>query len=322
MREWASRITTSPDPNNPERTRSLMKIRPLQKHVAALAFAIVTTLASSVATAQTPGVVAPRNPDRAVLPVISGSKVSVPFGSCTVGAVLVPTSIFHRLTPYQRATRWIVLAKHCAPLYATIHVGTAAIGNVVWQSATSDIELVRVSPQPGPSSLYCASHGSAAFCNPIQSYIPRANNQVFMPRAGREARLPVNGWSNAPDGQFCTSGWRTGVRCVWQGFSLTPGIWRPSYEHISSAHASELNSIDNGDSGGPVVTYDRHLIGIVSSGEPNGRSIVYYTPMQQVLHELYSYSLAPADLPTAAGDDNPLSPGGENAGWELAPTDG
>ncbi|EWC51487.1 hypothetical protein XAR_2473 [Xanthomonas citri pv. glycines str. 8ra] len=41
-----------------------------------------------------------------------------------------------------------------------------------------------------------------------------------------------------------------------------------------------------------------------------------------MLHELYSYSLAPADLPTAAGDDNPLSPGGENAGWELAPTDG
>lgn len=50
--------------------------------------------------------------------------------------------------------------------------------------------------------------------------------------------------------------------------------------------------------------------------------MVYYTPMQQVLHELYSYSLAPADLPTAAGDDNPISAGGENLGWELAPTDG
>lgn len=150
----------------------------MQKHVAALAIAIVTTLASSGATAQTPRIVQPRNPDRAVLPVISGSKISVPFGSCTVGAVLVPTSIFHRLTPYQRATRWIVLAKHCAPLYATIHVGTAAIGTVVWQSATSDIELVRVSPQPDQAAvLYCSSHGSAAFCNPIQSYTPRANNQ-------------------------------------------------------------------------------------------------------------------------------------------------
>lgn len=323
VRAWDSRNTTFPIPTPLRKTRYLMKNLLLQKHAAALAIGIATILASSVATAQTPGIVAPRNPDRAVLPVISGSKVSVPFGSCTVGAVLVPTSIFHRLTPYQRATRWIVLAKHCAPMYASIHVGTDAIGNVVWQSATSDIELVRVSPQQDQAAVvYCSSHSSAAFCNPIQSYTPRANNQVFMPRAGREARLPVTGWSNAPDGQFCTSGWRTGVRCVWQGFSLTPGIWRPSYEHISSAHASELNSIDNGDSGGPVVTYDKHLIGIVSSGEPNGRSIVYYTPMQQVLHELYSYTLAPANLPTAAGDDNPLSPGGENAGWELAPADG
>lgn len=151
-----------------------MKTSPLPRHLAAISFAIVTTLASSIAAAQTPGVVAPRNPDRAVLPVISGSKVSTPFGSCTVGAVLVPTSIFHRLTPYQRATRWIVLAKHCAPMYASIHVGTASIGNVVWQSATSDIELVRVSPQQDQAAvLYCSSHSSAAFCNPIQSYTPR-----------------------------------------------------------------------------------------------------------------------------------------------------
>ncbi|OQP80138.1 MULTISPECIES: trypsin-like serine protease [Xanthomonas] len=299
-----------------------MKADPQQLQVAALAIALFAALTSSVATAQTPGVVQPRNPDRAVLPVISGSKVSTPGGSCTVGAVLVPTSIFHRLTPYQRATRWIVLAKHCAPMYASIHVGTTAIGTVVWQSAASDIELVRVSPMQDPSTaLYCASHRSAVFCNPIQSYIPLANNQVFMPRAGREARLAVSGWSNAPDGRFCTSGWRTGVRCVWQGMSLAPGIWRPSYEHISAADASEFSSIDNGDSGGPVVSYDRHLLGIISSGEPGGRSIVYYTPMQQVLHELFSYSLAPADLPTSAGDDNPLSPSGENVGWELAPTD-
>ncbi|WP_440863603.1 trypsin-like serine protease [Symbiopectobacterium purcellii] len=298
----------------------MMKIRQLQKRAAALAIVTAATLASSVATAQP--VVPPRNPDRAVLPVISGSKVSTPGGSCTVGAVLVPKSIFHRLTPYQRATRWIVLAKHCAPMYATIHVGTNAIGTVVWQSATSDFELVRVSPQPGPSALYCAAHHSAVFCNPLQAYIPRANNQVFMPRAGREARLAVTGWSNAPDGQFCTSGWRTGVSCVWRDMSLVPGMWRPAYQHIDAANGSELNRIDNGDSGGPVVTYDRHLIGIISSGEPNGRSIVFYTPMAQVLHELFSYNLAPADLPTAVGEDNSLSPDGENAGWELAPTDG
>ncbi|MBB5405375.1 hypothetical protein QF000_000136 [Paraburkholderia atlantica] len=299
-----------------------MKTLPLQKRVASLAMGIATTFASSVATAQTPDVVQPRNPDRAVLPVISGSKVSVPSGSCSVGAVLVPKSILHRLTPYQRATRWLVLAKHCAPMYATIQVGTVAIGNVVWQSATSDIELVRVSPKPNPRSLQCASTShSAAFCSPVQTYTPLANNQVFMPRAGQEARLAVTGWSDAPYERFCTSGWRTGVRCVWQGMSLEEGVWRPNYEHINAAHSSELSSIDNGDSGGPVVTYERQLIGIISSGEPVGRSIVYYTPMQQVLYELYSYNFAPADLPTDVGEVNPLSRNGENAGWELAPTD-
>ncbi|WP_042859703.1 trypsin-like serine protease [Dickeya sp. NCPPB 3274] len=300
-----------------------MKTRQLQKRMAAIAIAIVATLASSVATAQTPPVVQPRNPDRAVLPLISGSKVGVPFGSCTVGAVVVPTSIFSRLTPYQRATRWIVLARHCAPMYATIHLGgtSTAIGNVVWQSAGSDIELVRVSPQPNPMALHCASHNSAVLCNPIQTYTPRAHNQVFMPRGGPEARVAVTGWTNAPDGRFCTSGWRTGVRCVWRGMSLAPGIWRPSYDHIEAADGDEFNSIDAGDSGGPVVTYERQLIGIISSGEPNGRAFIYYTPMQQVLHELYSYTLAPSDLPTAAGEDNPLSHGSENDGWELAPSD-
>lgn len=311
-------VSSDPDPYIPQRTRPYMKTRPLKKIVAALA--MVTTLACSVATAQP---VPPRNPDRDVLPVISGSKVSVPSGSCTVGAVLVPTSILHRLTAYQRATRWIVLAKHCAPMYATIHVGDNALGTVVWQSAASDIELVRVSPERDSyAALYCASHSSAAFCNPFQSYRPRANNQVFMPRGGREARLAVSGWSNAPDEQFCTSGWRTGVRCLWRGISIVPGMLRSNYEHTEAAESSEFNSIDHGDSGGPVVTYDRHLIGIISEGEPGGRSIFFYTPMRQVLHELFSYSLGPADLPTAEGEFNPLSADGENVEWELAPTEG
>ncbi|WP_263064594.1 S1 family peptidase [Dickeya dadantii] len=298
----------------------MMRTPQLQKRTAALAMAALTILVSLVAVAQPPTFVPPRNPDRAVLPIISGTKVNVPSGSCTVGAVLVPSGIFSRLTPYQRATRWIVLAKHCAPLYASIHMGINAVGSVVWQSAASDIELVRISPQPNPMALYCATHRSAVFCNPFQTYTPRANNQVFMPRAGREARLPVTGWSNAPDGRFCTSGWVTGVRGVWQGITLVPGMYRPAYEHIDAANSSEFDSLGNGDSGGPVVTYDRHLIGIISSGERVGRSILYYTPMQQVLHELYSYNLAPANLPTAIGEDNPLPVGGENAGWELAPT--
>ncbi len=60
-----------------------MKTLQLQKRVACLAMAIGTTLACSAAMA-----VDPRNPDRDVLPVISGSKILLRTGSewssCTV----------------------------------------------------------------------------------------------------------------------------------------------------------------------------------------------------------------------------------------------
>ncbi|KOR49652.1 hypothetical protein ADT25_01355 [Xanthomonas oryzae] len=299
-----------------------MKNLQLQKRVACLAMAIGTALACSTAMAQ---VVPPRNPDRDFLPLISGSKVGVNTGSCTVGAVVVPRNIFYRLTPYQNATRWLVLAKHCSLLGGTVYVGdqNEFIGTVVWQSAASDLELVKVPPQPNPAYTWCQAHrnSGAAICNPYLQYTPRASNQVFMLRGGREARLPVTGWSNAPDERFCTSGWRTGVRCVWQGMSLDPGIYRPNYDHINAASASESSSLDGGDSGGPVVTYDRHLVGIISSSNEGGRDILYYTSMAQVLQELHSYILASSNFPAAADEDNPLSSAGEKTTWELAPTD-
>ncbi|HHW4683184.1 MAG TPA: hypothetical protein ACQGQI_08500 [Xylella sp.] len=43
--------------------------------------------------------------------------------------------------------------------------------------------------------------------------------------------------------------------------------------------------------------------------------------MAQVLQELYNYTFAPTNAVAAVGEDNPLSPNGENVGWELAPED-
>ncbi|WP_045737624.1 trypsin-like serine protease [Xanthomonas sp. MUS 060] len=292
-----------------------MKTVQLQRRLACLAMAIGTTLACSPAMA-----VDPRNPDRDVLPVIAGSKVLVDTGSCTVGAVLVPSNFLWRFTPYQNATRWIVLAKHCSVPFGTVSAGGQVLGDVVWQSAASDIELVRVSPAPNPAYTWCQAHhnSGSAICNPYLQYTPRASNQVFMLSGGRERRLAVTGSSAAPDGTFCTSGWRTGVRCVWQGTSPQPGTWRPNYDHLSAASGSEFGSLDGGDSGGPVVTYDRKLVGIISSSDDRTHSFLFYTPMAQVMQELYSYTLAPTTNAVAAdGEDNPLPP----TDWELAPPD-
>ncbi len=96
---------------------------------------------------------------------------------------------------------------------------------------------------------------------------------------------------------------------------------RPSYANISAAHGDELYSLAGGDSGGPALTYDLNLIGIISSSNTANSSILFYTSMADVLQELSTYTLAPNSLPAGAGEDNPLSPFGENAGWELAPAD-
>ncbi|WP_348521239.1 trypsin-like serine protease [Curtobacterium flaccumfaciens] len=245
-------------------------------------------LASAPASADT----IPSNPDRIVEPVIAGTKVNVPFGSCTVGAVLVPKSIFSRITTYQRAVRWLVLAKHCAPMYATVSIGSSPLGNVVWRSATSDIELVRVSPRRDTSREICYAHSnSPATCSPFVSYTPRASGQVFARSAGRIARVPING-SADPDGRFCTSGWASGVQCVWHGIAMPPNA-QLAYQHLAAADADELTNLAPGDSGGPVVSYSNQLLGIISSNFTS-TTIMLYTPIRQVLTELFSYELAPA----------------------------
>lgn len=270
----------------------------------------------------------PRNPDRAALPIISGPKVVGPesYGSCTVGAVLTPSSWFSRITPYQQATRWIVIAKHCAPMYASIHVGSRTVGNVVWQSATSDIELVRVSPQPENMRAVCVGSSHPETCVLHPRYMPLANNRVFFLSGGRESRMTVSGWEDAPDERFCTSGFATGVRCEFNKFELGPGMYEGPYQHLQAASSSVLDSVAPGDSGGPVLTYSRNLIGVISSGLSGHLARhygFYYTPMRQVMTELHSYSLGPSEFPAADGESNPLVKADESvdAGWTLAPTE-
>ncbi|OUE17891.1 Trypsin [Clavibacter michiganensis] len=257
---------------------------------------LVALLAAVVAVvALTTAGAAPANADqgdRTALPVIAGSMIDSSAGTCTVGAVLVPRSWFLRLTPYQNATRYIVTAAHCGPMYSTVHVGRAAIGTVDWISPhNSDIELIRVSPQPDERTLYCRSHhSSAAFCSPIQTYTPRANGQVFMPSRGRVGRQPVQG-TTAPEGRFCTSGHASGVKCVFQPVSLPPGV-ETRWDHVSAGESDEHDAITGGDSGGPVVSYGHKLIGIISGQTENGHFLLY-TSIDQVLRELPAYVLAP-----------------------------
>jgi hypothetical protein len=254
--------------------------------VAAFAAVLALTAAGTAPANAIPG-------DRFTLPVVAGSKIDSSNGTCTVGAVLIPRSWFLYLTPYQRATRYIVTAAHCGPLYSTVHVGAADIGTVDWISPhRTDIEMIRVSPQPDERTLYChAHHSSAAFCSPIQTYTPRANSQVFMPSRGRVARQPILGTAT-PTGRFCTSGFVSGVRCTYHPVSLPRGV-QTRWRNVSAGETDEHDGFAGGDSGGPVVSYDHKLLGIVS-GKTENNQYLLYTSIDQVLSELPAYVLAPA----------------------------
>ena len=264
-----------------------------------MALACIAAVSGMVAVSAAPAsavIIVPRNPERGAEPIVAGTKVQVPGGSCTVGAVLSAKHLISRITQYQRASRWIVLAKHCADLHATVQVGSAAVGTVVWRSAASDIEIAFIKPRSNSRALWCAAHGSGAagFCDPSAlSYTPRAYGQVYSRVAGVISRAAVTGSGN-PNGQrFCTSGWASGLQCVWNAVSIPPSA-SLSYQHLAAADADELTNLEPGDSGGPVLSYSNRLLGIISS-RFTGTTVMLYTPMSQVLHELSSYQLAPAN---------------------------
>ncbi|QIS42701.1 trypsin-like serine protease [Clavibacter capsici] len=263
--------------------------RPVRSRLLALVAALAAVVAlGAVGTAPAnaePG-------DRFTLPVIAGSKIDSSNGTCTVGAVFVARRWYLMLTPYQRATRYILTAAHCGPMYSTVHVGAAAIGTVDWISPhRSDIELIRVSPQPDERTLYCRSHHSSpAFCSPIQTYTPRANGQVFMPSRGRVGRQPIQGTAE-PTGRFCTSGFVSGVRCTYHPVSLPRGV-QTRWRHVSAGETDEHDAFAGGDSGAPVVSYGHQLLGIVS-GKTENNQYLLYTSIDQVLAELPAYVLAP-----------------------------
>jgi hypothetical protein len=234
------------------------------------------------------------NPDRRAFPIIAGTRVEFPAGNnfCTVGAVLVSTSLLSRLRPYDRAVRYLVTAKHCAPLYANVKMGPLSIGSVVWQSAASDIELIRVSPSQDPDSLSCiAHHKLPAWCSPTHTYTPRAEGRVFALSQGHVARMPVTGSATA-QGRFCTSGYVTGVKCVYQPIDI-PRDTPVRYQHLVAGESDESDNTAAGDSGGPVLNYARELLGIISGRTLDAHSHLIYTPMTQVLQELHGYRLAP-----------------------------
>lgn len=300
--------------------------RPKRRGIRFLAVvtAIVPALAFSVVSAGPASAFdSPRPDHRAEYPLIAGTRVKSPGDAenqshfCTVGAVLVPKRASSRISSYEQAKRWFVTTTACAPKSASVFLGRlgkdSVVGTVVWRSFTSDIELVQVLPRADNMKRRCAGSKNPSFCLKRPTYSPRADNRVFALSESKEQSTLVKGWEETLKQTFCTSGSASGVRCVWQ----RTGAPRQHVGFILQfADSSGANILVGADSGGPLVSDDSHLIGIVSSVRV-GR-LLAYTSMGQVLKELSGFRLPGA--PAAVGKGNRFAAGGVDAGWELAPS--
>ncbi|MBT1633085.1 S1 family peptidase [Curtobacterium flaccumfaciens] len=237
------------------------------------------------------------DPDRVAAPIIAGTEVGVPGGTCTVGAVLAAKGFRSQFTQYQRATRWVVLAKHCAPMQAPVQLGGATVGSVVWQSVESDLELAVVPP------LACTrARAATGSCDPsVATWTPRASGRVFTRVGGVLARPAVTGIGQPDADPFCTSGASSGLLCSWTS-TRVPAASRPGAQHLAAARADAGAGIEPGDAGGPVISTTNRLLGIISGSTTGaagatgstGSTVLLYTPIRQVLTELFRYRLAPA----------------------------
>ncbi|WP_284756962.1 trypsin-like serine protease [Curtobacterium sp. ME-Dv--P-122a] len=259
----------------------------------ARSLAVAVSLAAVVGAALTwapSASAATSDSNRVAAPIIAGTEVGVPGGTCTVGAVLTAKGFRSQRKQYQRATRWVVLAKHCAPLQAPVQLDGATVGNVVWQSPESDLELAVVPP------LACTrARAATGSCDQsVATWTPRASGRVFNRVDGGLARAAVTGIGKPDADPFCTSGAASGLLCSWTA-TRVPAASHPGAQHLAAARAGA--GIEPGDAGGPVISTTNRLYGIVSGSSTTsttGSTVLLYTPARQVLTELFRYRLAPA----------------------------
>lgn len=226
-------------------------------------------------------------------PLQAGTRVELPHGYCTVGAVLSVTSWYARLAPQIRTIRYVVLAAHCADEGESVSVGNqGVVGRVIWKSGLSDLEIAKIDPLPRVN-WNCGTGSMIRHCAPFTSYTPRASGTIFLRNhAHRIVSMPFDGTGVPGENEvFCTSGAVSGVNCAWGIAVLPPGA--PPY--LLGA-TTWLASVTQGDSGGPVASQGGRLYGIIADGARTTSErpdLMAYVPIARLFEEQPGYVLAP-----------------------------
>lgn len=227
------------------------------------------------------------------IPIVAGTALQLP-GSrlCTAGAVLEARTWMSRATPVGRATRYVVLAKHCADIGSAVTVGGQVVGSVTWASSTYDLAIATIPPSQVQRPV-CSGASQLHHCT-IPAATPRAVGRIVLHRGPLLVAVPVVGFGVPAAGEFfCTSGAVSFVLCGFASVPIPP-MWWP----VGAVAAGTYDGLMPvpGDSGGPVVSYGGRLYGIIISGAINEYTgTLAYLPLPLVLQELgYIYGLAPA----------------------------
>lgn len=228
------------------------------------------------------------------IPIVAGTALELPGAHlCTAGAVLKSRSWSALAVPMRQATRYVVLAGHCADLDAPIKVGGQVVGSISWVSTTYDLEIAKIPPsttqRPVCTGAYHLHHCS------IPPATPRAVGRVILNDGSTQRAVPVPGFGEpAVNELFCTSGAVSFVNCSFRLTSVKPSPpWRPGEV---ATRSYSVRSIAHGDSGGPVTSFGGRLYGImVVGGDNRNVGMMGYLPIALVLRDLgYAYGLAPA----------------------------
>ncbi|NRD09131.1 hypothetical protein [Rathayibacter agropyri] len=226
-------------------------------------------------------------------PLVAGASVSTSTGAfCTVGAVLKRTGPGANIVPYVAATRYLVLAKHCAPrIGATITFNFRPIGTVTWISATDDVELVQVAPEVTKPENCSGAHG----CFHGSIIAPRAVGRVVISTRGGERAVPMRAPAvPGADERFCTSGAVSHMNCNWMTDSERPANWGDDTGAIAQSTSGQ--TVEHGDSGGPVIGEQGQLYGIIQRvGTGPYTDLMQYLPIDQLFAQTgRAYEIAPS----------------------------
>ncbi|MWV29913.1 hypothetical protein [Rathayibacter iranicus] len=227
------------------------------------------------------------------IPIVAGTALRV-YGShrCTAGVVLRSRSWVSLATPIGRATRYVVLAKHCADYADPISVDGQVVGRVSWRSPTYDIELATIPPSVAQRPV-CSGASQLHHCT-IPPATPRAVGRIILNSNPPENAVPIVGFGVPDVGErFCTSGSISYINCVFEITDTPPGQSQSGQDFARTMNGVTLQP---GDSGGPVAGVNGRLYGIISKrGRDNYRDTIGYVPMFVVMQDLgYVYELAPA----------------------------